>query len=227
MSENPEQKTEREKTTEKLVQLLLLKESRTSDQRKLRQSQREAQRLKNEARHGYPKAPNPTTLYGWVMKGWNWVLRRYGKKRGEVHDFWSTRSFTILELKRQEKCPHFKGMVGYRSRFTPHFDYNVYQHTFIDGSSRIKCHTCSWEVWNKSEFSLKWKEGLRMVNLSSNLASSSEVVRLATPYAPTPTTDPFWRKTAENQKNPIVGLNVTDEDYKAAVEREKAQKDKS
>jgi hypothetical protein len=189
-------------------------------ERTTRRQEAKARRLHNDSRYGYPKAPNPTTIKGWVLKLYNWFLRRYGWKKGEVHDYWQGHAFTFLGLERQERCPHLKGMVGYSASST---DYNVSKHTFIDGSTRITCNTCRWEVWNKPEFSLKWKAGEKMVTLSTNRASSGERVPKPDPTGP-PTGQGIRQFMATDTKSPIVGLNVTDEDYKIAKAREAAAK---
>ena len=204
-------------TFDKLVALLIAKEA------KAQRLTREQRRIRHEKQYGYPKPPLPRTPWGWALKLYNWFLRCMGWKEGVAQDYWRDRAFNFLELERQVRCSHLKGQVGYRSAYPMRFDYNVSQHTFIDGSTQIKCNVCRWEVWNKPEFSLKWKEGLRMVDLSTNRASSAERILKPTPNR-TPANGYFWSKTVENDKNPIIGLNVTDEDYKAAKAREAAEK---
>ena len=168
-----------------------------------------------DKKYGYPAPPQPklTDVRGWLLKLWNWYLRYRGKKKGEVRPYW-VRDFNFLELKKQERCNHLKGQVGYRNVLVKDFNVNI--HTFIDGKSRIKCLTCGWEVWNLPEFRFKWEQGMRMVGQSTNTPSSSEVLSKVEPNkkftAQSPVTVAMARKTTYDPDikgqpdNPIRGI---------------------
>jgi hypothetical protein len=132
--------------------------------------------VEHEKRYSYPAPPKPKwyEFRRWLLRAKNLWLRYRGKKFGEVRPYWQ-RDFNFFELKRQERCSHLKGTSLY-SIPSPNTDYSVYKHTFIDGTQRIKCLKCGWEVWNLPEFSLKWAHGMRMVDSSTNRASTSEQV---------------------------------------------------
>lgn len=69
--------------------------------------------------------------------------------------------------RRQDQCPHIKG--GYpRSAFR---DFNVFDHTYINGSRIIGCMTCR-KKWTPT--SREWKLALSMAEQSSNIPSASE-----------------------------------------------------
>jgi hypothetical protein len=83
---------------------------------------------------------------------------------------------------RQKRCSHLKGAVG--NVLLGHYqrDYNVSLHRFNTGESRIRClYNCGFEVWNRPGWNLKWAYGMKMVERSTNRASSSEVLPKITP----------------------------------------------
>lgn len=67
-----------------------------------------------------------------------------------------------------ERCSHLKG-GRHRGPFK---DYNVSMHIFIGRNRRIICNTCR-KKWTPE--SPDWAEALKMVEQSTNVASSSEV----------------------------------------------------
>lgn len=76
---------------------------------------------------------------------------------------------------RQKRCSHLKGAIGVPSPMSR--DYNVAMHTFPTGETKIWClSNCGWNVWNRPGWSYKWAIGMKMVNNTSNRASSSEVI---------------------------------------------------
>lgn len=68
-----------------------------------------------------------------------------------------------------KNCAHLKG-GGIRSRYGMK-DYNVSQHTYPDGSKRIRCNGCGAKWFPGFD---GWEEAVRMVQLSSNSPSASE-----------------------------------------------------
>jgi len=75
-------------------------------------------------------------------------------------------------------CSHRKGMGPYKNPETEFgrgglglIDYDVYQHTFIDGNQRIHCRRCG-ENWWKDQ--LGWEQAVEMTRQSTNRASASE-----------------------------------------------------
>ena len=104
--------------------------------------------------------------------------RRFGRGHGLLtpEEEAIRKSFTP-----KEGCHHIKGAAAYRFGIdkcgagpwaTKHKDYNVSDHTFIDGTRVIKCLTCGIR-WTKE--SPDWNKALYMVANSSNSRSSSEV----------------------------------------------------
>lgn len=80
------------------------------------------------------------------------------------------------DFERQKKCHHLKGWAIKRTLDVKK-DYNISLHTFPNGTRRIRClYGCGFEVWEKSEFKFKWQYGMKMVELSTNTASASQVV---------------------------------------------------
>lgn len=86
-----------------------------------------------------------------------------------------------MEYERFIKCSHLKG-----GRYRPKGgmrDYAVSFHTFINGESRIVCLLgCGFEVWNRPGWKYKWQYGLKMVEQSTNTATSSEVAINVPPF---------------------------------------------
>src|SRR5271166_897162 len=159
-----------------LLALMLERERKNEEKRKKYAAEAKVRAHEFDKKYGYPPPPPLalTDIRGWYLKLKNWYLRYRGKKKGETRPYW-VRDFNFLELKKQERCRHAKGQVGYR-RASTYIDFNVSKHTFIDGKSRIKCLTCGWEVWNLPGFRFKWEQGMRMVEQSTNRPSSSEVL---------------------------------------------------
>ncbi len=72
--------------------------------------------------------------------------------------------------RRQDQCDHLKG-GNVRSRYNR--DFNVFDHTYIDGSRIIGCMQCR-KKW--TPMSREWKLALHMSEETSNRFSSSERV---------------------------------------------------
>jgi hypothetical protein len=85
------------------------------------------------------------------------------------------------------RCGHLKGGVNRDPQ--ARIDYNVYLHTFVDGSQRIKCNECKmhWrpadtvETLNRDGNEIPnftkigWKEAVAMLYKSTNKRSASEL----------------------------------------------------
>jgi hypothetical protein len=73
------------------------------------------------------------------------------------------------------ECTHLKGGTrpGHTGPIWRHKDFNVSWHTFVDGHSEIRCLICG-EKWLPDD-PVRWAEGMRMVESSSNSRSSNEV----------------------------------------------------
>lgn len=98
-----------------------------------------------------------------------------------------------VSYNRQKKCTHLKGQIGARPAWGQAIDYNVAMHTFPTGETKIWClSNCGWNVWNRPGWSFKWAHGLKMVEYSTNRASTSEisgeVISRKTQVIPGPTT---------------------------------------
>lgn len=90
-------------------------------------------------------------------------------------------------LLKQARCKHLKG--GKRGPKTQQKDYAVYQHTFINADTVIRCQVCGmrWRQQDTAEYLLRngkkianhtkvgWREAIAMLDQSSNTISSSEV----------------------------------------------------
>ncbi len=86
---------------------------------------------------------------------------------------WSGWFFSATQIfNHQSKCSHRKN--GRMRDATQ--DYAVSLHTFIDGSQRIACLICGWEVYNKPGWRFKWQFGMSMVKKSTNTPTSSEMI---------------------------------------------------
>jgi hypothetical protein len=73
----------------------------------------------------------------------------------------------------QDVCTHLKGgpLKPFYGR-----DYNISIHTFINGDVRARCLVCG-KVWWKSKVSTEIWQGLQpMLDSSTNIPSSSEVL---------------------------------------------------
>lgn len=69
-------------------------------------------------------------------------------------------------------CTHLKGYNGRRVRFQRTEDYNLGQHTFSDGRTKIWClFGCGLEAWNGDE---NFNNLQKLVGQSSNTPSASE-----------------------------------------------------
>ena len=104
-----------------------------------------------------------------------------------------------LKEKREAQsiCTHKKGGKGLKG---PKVDYAVSYHTFVDASSYIRCLICGmkWKNTDTAEFlvrrgeqipnhtGISWREAYRMVEESSNTATSSEVRLTTRPIAHEP-----------------------------------------
>lgn len=73
------------------------------------------------------------------------------------------------ERTKPGECNHLKGAGGVFSGFQ---DYCVFFHTFIDGHSEVRCLICG-EKWLQDD-PVRWAEGLRMTQSSTNSPSSTE-----------------------------------------------------
>jgi hypothetical protein len=97
-------------------------------------------------------------------------------------------------LKLQAKCTHMKGKGKRTSRLEAQYadklnDPNVSMHTFIDGTSVIKCLSCGakWKQNDTREYLVRegkkipnvtrlgWEDALHLVQISTNQPSSSEI----------------------------------------------------
>ena len=83
--------------------------------------------------------------------------------------------------KKQKPCVNCSHLKGYNGRigqkFQPTKDYNVHSHRFADGTIKIWCgYGCGFTAYKGDS---NWSEGVRMLEQSSNTASSSEVVMWA------------------------------------------------
>ena len=67
-------------------------------------------------------------------------------------------------------CKHLKAEKTRRKE--AFYDYNVSQHTFINGITRIRCNNCGTK-WFKGDPG--WEEALRMMKSTTNRPSSSEM----------------------------------------------------
>ncbi len=95
--------------------------------------------------------------------------------------------FEVEILKRQQKCSHRKGEAWLAATpATPgnermpraifplppfRFDFNVVQHSFVDGHSEIWCLTCK-RKWRDRD--ADWDEAVKMVLNSTNRPSATE-----------------------------------------------------
>jgi hypothetical protein len=85
-----------------------------------------------------------------------------------------TRALSVKQLNRQWKHSHRKGgRESWHGINTP--DYNVHQHMFIDGRSKIWCGGCGWTAWSDGP-AWQWEMALKLIEQSSNSASSSETL---------------------------------------------------
>ena len=73
-----------------------------------------------------------------------------------------------LQKLRQDRCKHRKG--GHFKNIV--IDYNLMDHTYVDGSRCIKCLSCGREWWSTDA---DWSTTWAMMDQSTNTASSCEV----------------------------------------------------
>lgn len=73
----------------------------------------------------------------------------------------------IRKRRSPDDCDHSKGQQGPQT----HKDYALSDHTFIDGSRRIKCTVCGRE-WRPGQ--PHWAEALEMMRHSTNTPTSTE-----------------------------------------------------
>lgn len=73
------------------------------------------------------------------------------------------------DFNRQQRCKHVKGGLH---AFAPRT--SVHRHQFIDGSEKIWCAYCPFQVWNKPEFTFKWQFGLKLWENGCEHMSTSE-----------------------------------------------------
>jgi hypothetical protein len=90
-------------------------------------------------------------------------------------------------LLRQARCSHLKGQTSTANN--PTVDYAVYQHTFINADTVIKCRYCAmkWRPEDTVEFLVRkgkkisnhtkigWREAKLMVKQSTDKSSTSEI----------------------------------------------------
>src|SRR6266851_3384443 len=81
----------------------------------------------------------------------------------------------LMEREKQQADRVSKNRKNGRMRDATQ-DYAVSLHTFIDGSQRIACLICGWEVYNKPGWRFKWQFGMSMVKKSTNTPTSSEMI---------------------------------------------------
>jgi hypothetical protein len=113
----------------------------------------------------------------------------------EKHRKLNAEYITAEKLRSQKLCTHKKGGKGLRG---PKVDYAVGFHTFVDGSSYIRCLICGakWKNTDTKEYlvrrgvkvpnhtGLGWIEAYQMLGESSNTATSSEVMLNTSPVQP-------------------------------------------
>lgn len=90
-------------------------------------------------------------------------------------------------LVKQARCKHLKGATS--TAHNPTIDYAVYQHTFSNAETQIKCRICGmrWRPEDTTEFlyrkgkkirnhtSIGWREAIQMTRQSTDRQSMSEV----------------------------------------------------
>ena len=90
-------------------------------------------------------------------------------------------------LLRQARCSHLKGQTSTANN--PTIDYAVYQHTFVNADTVIKCRYCAmkWRPEDTAESLVRkgkkianhtkigWREAYNMTRQSTNTATTSEI----------------------------------------------------
>lgn len=115
----------------------------------------------------------------------NVSLAEYQFKKNEAHadaflkEFRSRDGYYPISLQERPDpnptCTHKKGGGGSQSaKFTPYADYNIICHRFPDGSSKAWCgYNCGFVARPGDK---NWAEAMKMLESSSNHASSSEII---------------------------------------------------
>jgi hypothetical protein len=110
------------------------------------------------------------------------ALAQRNKKRAE-----NNREHDSRLLLRQARCRHLKGATS--TAKNPTIDYAVYQHTFINADTYIRCQICGarWRPEDTVEFLVRngrkisnhtkigWREASNMLQQSTNTKTMSEI----------------------------------------------------
>lgn len=108
------------------------------------------------------------------FKGWKRVRSLRSKFLKYVPKYITRSQGDHVEIRKmiqpRPPCLHLKG--GANRRYAAFADYNVSQHTFIDGTTRIICNSCRKKWFPESP---DWEKAKEMVSFSSNSPSSSEI----------------------------------------------------